>query len=100
MSNPIITKTVITTATFGDDSCIPDTDYGKNIPVEILTHREDGDDRSITVKIGGNMFPLSELERLLDDVAAHKAAVSAGNKARKAAYSATRTLHECARLAK
>lgn len=98
--NPIITKTVITTATFQGNENIPDTVYGDEIPVDIRCHREDGDDRSITVKIGKYQFPLSELERLLDDVSAHKAAVAAGNKARKAAYSATRNLRECARLAK
>lgn len=86
MSNPIITKTVLTTATFGDDSGFPDTAYGKEIPVEIVAHREDGDAQSITVKIGGNMFPLSELENLLVEVAAHKAAMAAGNNVRMGSF--------------
>jgi hypothetical protein len=98
--NPIITKTFITTATFQDNDRCPGTDYGDDIPVEIVSHREDGDDRSITVKIGKYMFPLSELQRIMDDVEAHNAAVAAGNKARRIAYARTRTLRECDKHAK
>lgn len=92
-TNPIITDTIITTATFGDDSGIPDTAYGTNIPVKIKSNRVDGDPRSVTVKIGNKWFPVSELEHLMDEIAAHTQAVKARNAAMEVMAKRKRNAH-------
>jgi hypothetical protein len=81
MSNahPVKTNITISTATFQDNSEIPVTDYGDEIPVKIVSHDHDGDSRSVTVMIGNKMFPVSEIEFILKSVTKHLAAVKTWN---------------------
>ena len=84
MSHPVTTNDVITTAMFdGEDSIIPDTSYGTQIPVVIKSHDPKGSHESVTVTIGDKMFPASELEHVLDLVKKHQQAVDAFNSAKK-----------------
>jgi hypothetical protein len=78
-SHPVQTNIIIGTATFEDDSRIPGTNYGKLIPVKIVSEATDGDARTITVMIGGNKFPLDQIEYIMKSVARHKKAVTAWN---------------------
>jgi hypothetical protein len=82
--HPLITNIAITTATFdGPDAVIPDTLYGKDVPVRIMSHDHDGDPRSVTVWIGNRQFPVSEIQFILDAVKKHNAAVKVWNATKK-----------------
>lgn len=81
LPHPLTTSIIIKTATFeGPDSVFPDTQYGRETNVKVITHDHDGDPRSTTVSIGGKMYPLGEIEYILDAVKRHQAAVKAWNK--------------------
>lgn len=80
-SHPVQTNIIIGTATFEGDSRIPGTNYGKDVPVKIISEAGDGNALTITVTIGGKKFPLSQIEYIMKSVARHKKAVTAWNAA-------------------
>lgn len=80
MTHPIQTNVIITTATFNaSNPDVPDTAYGKDVPVKIQSYGFEGKPEHVTVKIGTQEFPISQLRFILDSVSRHNTAVKAWN---------------------
>lgn len=81
-------KDTITTVTFdgsvSENYVYPETGmYGDNVDVVIQHHHIEDIDNSVTVTIGDKMYTPAQLERILEQVCAYKAAAKAFEQTRK-----------------